>query len=258
MAKSSPPRTLIIAGSFILGLIGGAMIGLLREQFNPTVISARELATDFRMRVLAELSDYADAPSPVFGSESPQAAAMHRLLGVLRSRSGAARGADVTLITSPPGSPDVRSIIALNLAVCAGAEGAHVLLVISDPHVQDTTRSVASRDSEHHRRTHLAGRIVQTPWRGVEFLRLLPAGGYDRQMLDRLRDVIADTADEFDLIVVDDGLSSSESVLLGLPSYLDNVIMVVESGHTRRDQLEEGLEALKQSRARLTGAVLAA
>ena len=61
-AKSSPPRTLIIAGSFILGLIGGGMIGLLREQFNSTVISARELATDFRMRVLAELSDYADAP----------------------------------------------------------------------------------------------------------------------------------------------------------------------------------------------------
>ena len=57
-AKSGPPRMLIIAGSFMLGLIGGAMIGLLREQFNPTIVSARELATDFRMRVLAELSDY--------------------------------------------------------------------------------------------------------------------------------------------------------------------------------------------------------
>ena len=212
-AKSSPPRTLIIAGSFILGLIGGGMIGLLREQFNSTVISARELATDFRMRVLAELSDYADAPSPVFGSESPQAEAMHRLLGVLRSRSSAT-GPDVTLVTSPPGSPDVRSIIALNLAVCAGEEGAHVLLVISDSHQQGATRPVAGRDSEHRRRTNFADRIVQTPWRGVEFLRLLPAGGYDRQMLDRLRDVIADTADEFDLIVIDDGLSSTESGLL--------------------------------------------
>src|SRR5208337_3233170 len=118
---------LIIAGSFVFGLIGGGMIGLLREQFNPTIISARELATDFRMRVLAELSDYAGGPSPVFARESSQAVAMHRLLGVLRSRSGA-KGADVTLVTSPPGSPDVRSIIALNLAVCAGAEGAQVLL----------------------------------------------------------------------------------------------------------------------------------
>ena len=59
-AKSGPPRVLIIAGSFMLGLIGGAMIGLLCEQFNPTIVSARELATDFRMRVLAELSDYAN------------------------------------------------------------------------------------------------------------------------------------------------------------------------------------------------------
>jgi hypothetical protein len=32
-------------------------------------------------------------------------------------------------------------------------------------------------------------------------------------MLEWLRDVIADTADEFDLIVIDDGLSSTESVL---------------------------------------------
>ena len=69
-------------------------------------------------------------------------------------------------------------------------------------------------------------------------------------MLDRLRDVIADTADEFDLIVIDDGLSSTESGLLRSPRFLDNVIMVVESGHTRRDQLQEGLEALKQSRAK--------
>jgi Mrp family chromosome partitioning ATPase len=69
---------------------------------------------------------------------------------------------------------------------------------------------------------------------------------------------VADTADEFDLIVIDDGLSSTESVLLGFPSFLDNVIMVVESGYTRRDQLQEGLEALKESRAKLTGAVVAA
>ena len=102
-AKRRPPRTLIVAGSFILGLIGGGIIGLLREQFNPTIISARELATDFRMRVLAELSNYADAPSPVFASETPQAAAMHRLLGVLRSRDSA-NGADVTLVTSRPGA----------------------------------------------------------------------------------------------------------------------------------------------------------
>jgi hypothetical protein len=99
-AKSSPPRLLIIAGSFLLGLIGGSMIGLVREQFNPTVVSARELVSDFRIRVLAELSDFTDAPSPVFASGSPQAVAT---LGFLRF-SGA-KGA-VTLLTSPTGSAD--------------------------------------------------------------------------------------------------------------------------------------------------------
>ena len=102
-AKSSPPRLLIIAGSFLLGLIGGSMIGLVREQFNPTVVSARELVSDFRIRVLAELSDFTDAPSPVFASGSPRAVAMRRPLGFLRF-SGA-KGA-VTLLTSPTGSAD--------------------------------------------------------------------------------------------------------------------------------------------------------
>ena len=46
--------------------------------------------------------------------------------------------------------------------------------------------------------------------------------------------------------MIDDGLSSTESALLGFPSFLDNVIMVVESGYTRRDQLQEGIEALKK------------
>jgi len=253
-SKSFPPRLLIIAGSFVFGLIGGSMIGLLRDQFNPTIVSARDLASAFRIRVLAELSDFADAPSPVFAPGSPQAAAMRRLLGFLRSNRG--KGA-VTLLTSPPGSADIRPVIALNLAVCAGAEGARVLLAVSDFDEHAIGASATSRDRDYRGRRDFADGISQTPWPGVEFLRL-PAAGYQRHVFERLRDLIAEKADAYDLIVIDDGLSSAESVVLGHPSFLQNVIMVVESGHTRRDELQEGLDALNQGRARLTGAVLAA
>jgi succinoglycan biosynthesis transport protein ExoP len=256
-AKSGPPRLLIIAGSLVFGLIGGSMIGLLRDQFNPTVVSARQLAAEFGVRVLAEVPGQVDAPSPVFAPDSPQAAAMHHLVGVLRSRSGA-DGADVTLITSPSGSPDARSIIALNLAVCAGAAGARVLLVISDPQRYETKPSTGGSALERRGRINFADRVVHTPWRGVALLRLPPSAGYDRWSTDRLQDVIREAADAFDLIVIDDGLSSTESVLLASPRFLDNVIMVVESGQTRRDELQEGLEALKRSRSKLAGAVLAA
>jgi protein-tyrosine kinase len=175
------------------------------------------------------------------------------MLGFLRF-SGA-KGA-VTLLTSPTGSADMRSVIALNLAVCAGAEGARTLLVISDALQHHVGRSAGSERNDRGRRDFADG-IRQTPWRGVEFLRL-PAPGYQRQAFERLRDLIANRADAYDLIVIDDGLSSTEPVLLGNPSFLDNVIMIVESGHTRRDQLQEGLDALKESRAELTGVVLAA
>jgi polysaccharide biosynthesis transport protein len=255
--KSGPPRMLIVAGSLVFGLIAGSMIGLLRDQFNPTVVSARQLAAEFGMRVLAELPGNAAAPSPVFAPDSPQAAAMHHLVGILRSRSGA-DGADVTLITAPSGHADTRSIIALNLAVSAGAAGAHVLLVISDPQRYAATPPAGGTALARSGPANFADRIVPTPWPGVEFLHLLPTGGYDRRANERLHDVIADAADAFDLIVIDDGLTSTESVLLASPRFLDNVIMVVESGNTRRDELQEGLEALRQSRSKLAGAVLAA
>ena len=114
-----------------------------------------------------------------------------------------------------------------------------------------------SRDRDYRGPRDFADGISQTPWPGVEFLRL-PVAGYQRHVFERLRDLIAEKADAYDLIVIDDGLSSAESVVLGHPSFLQNVIMVVESGHTRRDELQEGLDALNQGRARLTGAVLAA
>jgi hypothetical protein len=51
----------------------------------------------------------------------------------------------------------------------------------------------------------------------------LPAAGYQRHVFERLRDLVAERADAYDLIVIDDGLSSAESVLLGYPSFLQNV-----------------------------------
>jgi hypothetical protein len=76
---------------------------------------------------------------------------------------------------------------------------------------------------------------------GVDFLRL-PGGGYHRHVFERLRDLIADNADAYDLIVIDDGLSSAESVLLGQRSFLQNVIMVVERGHTAARRIAGGAQ----------------
>src|SRR6202012_3158669 len=100
---------------------------------------------------------------------------------------------------------------------------------------------------------NFADRVVQTPWHGAEFLRFAANCGYDRRANEPLHDLIADPAAALALIVIDDGLSSTESLLLASPRFLDNVVMVVESGNTRRDALQEGLEALKQSRSKLAG-----
>jgi polysaccharide biosynthesis transport protein len=256
--KSWPPRTLIIASSLLFGLVAGAAMGLLREQFSPTVYSAQQLTTDFGVRVLAELSDFEAPPSPVFSSQSPEAAAMRRALGAVRSRARG-KSTDIVLVTSLTDSTDIRSIIALNLAICAGAEGADVLLVMGHSIYHDAAEPLDRSTEQQPERLNFGDGIVQTPWPGVELL-MAPSGeGAYRNMTDRLRDALADAAADFDFIVIDDEFSLGESVARRFPKLLDNIIMVVESGYTRRDRLKEQLdELLGQNPAEFAGVVLAA
>ena len=112
--------------------------------------------------------------------------------------------------------------------------------MISDPQRYETKPSTGGSALERRGRINFADRVVHTPWRGVELLRLPPSAGYDRWSTDRLQDVIREAADAFDLIVIDDGLSSTESVLLASPRFLDNVIMVVESGQNGATSCRKG------------------
>ncbi|HML06945.1 MAG TPA: exopolysaccharide transport family protein [Xanthobacteraceae bacterium] len=254
--KSGPPRMLIVAGSLVIGLIAGLGLALLRDQFDPVIRSQRQLAAEFGMRVLAIVPDLIAASSPVFARASRQSAAMQRLRSALRSARPTG-DATVVLVTSPD-SPDARSVVALNLAIRAGGDGERVLLVDGDRQQQAMMLAVRDEDGEEQERlTSLANRVVRTPWERVKFLRVSPPAGNDRQMAYDLRDAVMSRVDKFDLIVVDGGLLSSDPVVRTFPAPVDDIVIVVERGRTRRDHLREGLEALGANEAKLSGAVLA-
>ena len=255
-AKSGPPRMLIVGGSLFIGLIAGLGLALLRDQFDQAIRSGRQLASEFGMRVLAAVPDFNAARSPVFARSSRQADAVHRLLGMLRVHSPAHRAA-VVLVTSP-GSPDVRSIIALNLAICAGAAGDRVLLVDGDREQQAAMMALRDQDDEQQEKLlRLANRVVRTPWDGVKFLRVFTPGGNERHTAYGLRDAIMSKAEKFDLIVIDGGSPSSDPAVRAFPTFVDDILIVVERGRTSRDQMREGLEALGPTQVKRVGAVLA-
>ncbi len=239
-SQSGPPRMLIVAGSCLIGLIGGIGLALLREQFDPAILSERELVSELGLRILAVLPNSTGTASPVFAAESRQAAAMHRLLNELRSTSRA-DGGNLVLVMSPDNS-DVRSVIALNLAICAGADGDRVLLVNDDPH--------------HHRFMTGASRVVRTPWDQVEVLRV-PLDGSDLQAADELCDAIAARNHRYDLIVIDCSLRSSDPAVRIFASFVDDIVMVVQSGYTSREGLRAGIDVLGSTQTKLAGAVLA-
>jgi uncharacterized protein involved in exopolysaccharide biosynthesis/Mrp family chromosome partitioning ATPase len=254
--KSGPPRKLIISGSLVLGLIAGLGLALLREQFDPSIYSTRQLSSEFGLPVLAVLPPLDPSPSPVYQPSSREAAAIYRLRDALRERQRG-KGARAVLITSPD-SAHARSIVALNLALYAGAGGEQVLLVDADREQQAEMISLRSESGEDaDKLLSFANRIVRTPWQRVKFLRIFQRGGNEQHMVYGLRDAILSKADKFDLVVIDGGLLLSDPSVQTFAALVDDVVVVVDGGYSRRDRLHDGLEALGSNQAKIAGAVLA-
>jgi uncharacterized protein involved in exopolysaccharide biosynthesis len=248
--KSGPPRSLIVAGALVLGLLAGLGLALAREQFDTAAPQDRQDAPEPGMRVLAMLPRRHRSATPVFEADSPEAAAMERLYADLRA-GGAADGPRVILVTSPDNA-QTRSLVALNLAILAGAEGEQALLVDGDRAQQTATSSLGGDG----KLLGIVNRIVGTPWDGLRFLRLLHPGP-DRDTAFRLRDAILADGGRYDFIVIDGGLLLSDPSVRGFASFVDDVVVVLERD-AHADRLDDALGALGADRAKVAGAVLAA
>jgi Mrp family chromosome partitioning ATPase len=227
----------------------------MREQFDPAIHSSRQLTTELGMRVLAVLPRRRPTPTPVFEGDSPQAAAIQRLHSDLRADdSGDAR---VILVTSPD-SAEARSLVALNLAICAGAEGERVLLVDGDREQQAAMMAMRNDDEgAMGKLMSIVNRIVRTPWERVRFLRLFHRGS-DQDTGHRLREAIRAEGEKYDFVVIDGGLLLSDPSVRGFASFVDDVVVVLETGASRSDSLHDALDTLGPNQEKIVGAVLAA
>jgi uncharacterized protein involved in exopolysaccharide biosynthesis/Mrp family chromosome partitioning ATPase len=254
--KSWPPRMLIVAGSLVLGSILGVGLALVREQFDTAIYSGQQLTSESGLRVLAVLPPSRPSPTPVFDPASREAAAMHRLLDELRD-GRASSAARIVLVTSPD-SAQARSIVALNLAICAGAGGERVLLVDGDREQQAAMMSIRSDSGEAPEKLlSIVNRVVRTPWELVKFLRIFHRGS-DQHTGYKLRDAVLAEADKFDFIVIDGGLLLSDPSVRSFATFVDDVVVVVESGSSRRERLQDAINTLGPNQTKIAGAVLAA
>jgi len=168
-----------------------------------------------------------------------------------------------TLVVSSPSADDAKSQAAVNLAVVMAQAGQRVILVDADlrrpslhtffgvPQEPGLTGYMVSHDGEE------ALALVETE---VPGLQVLPSGALPpnpadilgAQKMEQLLMHLKARADvvEFDAPPVTVAVDAS---VLGART--DGLLLVVRSGHTRRDRIAQAKELLERFRVRLLGAV---
>jgi non-specific protein-tyrosine kinase len=168
------------------------------------------------------------------------------------------------MVVAPPDVAGLDDDVAANLAVVMAQAGQQVILIDADlrrPRLQDlfdldqepgVTDVVLSRDE-----------AVAIPLRptGVEGLRVIPSGALPPNPADVLgsqamESLLARLQEEADIVIFTAPPVTVAVDASVLAAQTDGLMLVVRSGHTRRDRIEQAKEQLKRFRARLLGAVM--
>lgn len=168
------------------------------------------------------------------------------------------------MVVAPPDVAGLDDDVAANLAVVMAQAGQQVILIDADlrrPRLQDlfdldqepgVTDVVLSRDE-----------AMEIPLRPTEVagLRVIPSGALPPNPADVLgsqsmEGLLARLQEEADIVIFTAPPVTVAVDASVLAAQTDGLMLVVRSGHTRRDRIEQAKEQLKRFRARLLGAVM--
>ncbi len=169
-----------------------------------------------------------------------------------------------SLVVSSPAPSDTKSQVAANLAIVMAQAGQQVVLVDADlrrPYLHqifDTPSEPGITALMLQHEEELEPPLVET---GVPGLWLLPSGARPPNPADilgsqKMRQLVELLLARADVVVFD---APPVTVAVDAPvlaSHSDGLLLVVRSGHTRRDHIERSKALLERFRVRLLGAVL--
>jgi uncharacterized protein involved in exopolysaccharide biosynthesis/Mrp family chromosome partitioning ATPase len=250
--RSWPPRALLAAAALLAGLGLGAGAGLLREYFDDTVRSRRQLQELTGLPVLAAIA------RPAASTQ-----AVGRVREALREMDRPRRGRSVLVTSSAAG--EGKTTFAVDLARVAAAQGERVLLVDADLDGRSASKLF---DAERRAglcdlleaRTILPSVLIGEVVPGVSFLpvgkptatqtRRPPAGDIVQKLVEPGR--------SFDLVVIDGGSIALHPYVQPLAEAADDIVLVVRAGRVPKDDILAALEALHINARKIRGTVLTA
>jgi len=245
----------------VLGLGGGIAAAVVLEILNDTIKTREDVRSKLGLACLGAIpkrrgkgslvEDLSDPASPISEAYSAVLAAL---------RFSTATGTPKTLLVTSSRASEGKSSSALALAQNHARRGATVLLIDAD-----LRRPAFKAESKKAGLTALltneeaVGDHVMTTQH--ENLWLLPCGPIPPNPADllstpRIRQIIAEAARQFDMVVIDGPpvLGLADASLLA--SACGNAMLVIESGKTRTRAAREAMERVEAAGAHIVGVTL--
>jgi polysaccharide biosynthesis transport protein len=284
---SRPAKARNVALAFLVGLVGGIGLAILREYMDNTVKTPDDVETLARLPSLAVVPAFEDSKH-----EGRRTKSLKEAIGNGHSRhvelvaqhlpksqmSEAFRALRTALLLSQAGRPpqvilvtsalprEGKTTAAANLAVTLAQLGDRTLLIDADLRKPGVGRLLNMNGGKYAGlSSYLAGvsslDLVTVQHPSVPNLSAIPTGPLPPNPADllsshRLADAIAQLRDKFKFIVIDTPpvMAATDAVILSVQA--DGVLLVVRSGETPKEAFTRTRDLLVSVKCRLLGVVL--
>jgi polysaccharide biosynthesis transport protein len=284
---SRPAKARNVALAFLVGLVGGIGLAVLREYMDNTVKTPDDIETLARLPLLAVVPAFDDSRgdgtrrrnlNEAIGNgqtrhvelvaqhlPKSQVSEAFRALRTALLLSQAGRPPQVILVTS--GLPrEGKTTAAANLAVTLAQLGDRTLLIDADLRKPGVGRLLNMTGGKYAgMSSYLAGvsslDLVTVQHPAIPNLSAIPTGPLPPNPADllsshRLADAIAELRTKFKFIVIDTPpvMAATDAVILSVQA--DGVVLVVRSGETPKEAFARTRDLLVSVKCRLLGVVL--
>jgi capsular exopolysaccharide synthesis family protein len=257
--------SVLLAVAIGLVLSGGA--AFLLEYLDDTLKTPDDVRQVLGLTVLARIAriEGEDYPAKLVTARQPRSpvAAAYRVLRTNLQFSAVDRPLCTLMVTSP-GPKEGKSLVSANLAVTMAQSGKRVILVDADlwrpcqHHIfeMDNTEGLTSvlLSSDANPNSALQPGPVENL--SILFSGPMPPNPSDLLGSRRMGDLIETLRRQTDVVIFDSPPVMADADATILAARVDGVLLVIDSGSTRRGPAQRGKEALEAVGARLTGVVL--
>ncbi len=265
MYPSSPRKRRNLALGLVLGLFGGVGLAFFIEYLDNTVKTAEELERHFQLTVLGSVEEVKEK------GETIESYLVNNPLSPLSESYRLVRSG--LLLSSPDHPP--RSLLVTSMAPKEGktattanlarilAQSEKKVLIIDCDMRRPRMHSLFSQPNSYGLSNYLTGDRQQTLVRTIpdEQVSLIPAGSIppnpaellNSSAMQQLLDKMLET---YDFVLLDSPPVQSVTDSLTLSRIVDGTVLVVRSGKTTYDTLDNGMKKMREVNAHLLGFVL--